>query len=268
MGGHEAVLGQLQATAIAVVVGSVLYANYVLCGDQFSVLLCSLALCEALQEPLKSLSKQLNAAAKWCEDHSSGGDIWGVREAFTALKAAPGKRYNPIIRRSVGTFLFVAAVRINPAFAVFIIAIVAAVLGAIVQMQLRLCRAKKSDRLDARAFRFLGHKDVSAVLMMLLILFGSILLASFLVVPAAVDAYTGVVDLQRWSATALTSDAAASTRSEWVKWTLEQAEPYVTDETRAIYVGAQGVCVGPDGNRSANVAATVNATYAYLGALI
>ena len=265
--GHDAVLGQLQATAIAVVVGSVLYANYVLCGDQFSVLLCSLALCEALQGPLNRLSDQLKYAAQWCEDHSAGGDIWGVRAALAELKATPWKTLkNPIIRRSVGTFLFVAAFRIKPAFALFIIAIVAALLGAIVQIQLRLCGADKRDRLDVRAFKFLGRDDISAVLMMLLILFGSILLASFLVVPAAVDAYTGVMDLHRWSATALTSDAAASTRSEWVKWTLEQAEPYVTDETRSIFVGAQDVCLGPDANRSANVAATVSATYEYLGA--
>jgi len=254
----------LKAVALSFVVGAVLYANYVLCGDQFSVLLCSFALCEALHEPIKRMSETFKRIAQHFEDHSTKCcDIWGVRDALKAAnrQRKKGKLVQSILKRSVIIFLLLSLFRLQPVRTLFICAVLLVIAVGVFSLITTWVCGKKRWRLDVGLFRCFATKNCLAVLTMLTLLFGSVLLGSMLIIPAAVDCYTASSDLIKLS---LTSDAAASRWSRALTWGLEQVEAVVDNETRPIYDGVYGLCLGNESGRDAAKNHTAVATYAYL----
>ena len=261
----------LRIVGTALVVGALVYAAYMLCGDQFSVLLVSFALVEALHAPIQGLREALKQTAARLEDGQAP-----IRD-FAALMLRAVKQRDwkfallgmrrAVVEHSIVTFLAIALIRLQPSL-VLGAAVLLGLNGLVLVAQLRCERRCKNEcgrrccgtRCDVRALRYFAQPAGSALLMMAVLLATSITLASVVVVPAVADVYAMSVDLVQSGKSAIESDATASRWRSAVEWSARQIEHGVTEETRPLFESAQKGFTSDDlDERSVALAATATA---------
>ena len=189
----------LRIAGTALIVGAILYAAYVLCGDQFSVVLVSFALVEALHAPIQALREALTQTAVRLEEGQAP-----IRD-FVALTLRTAKQRDwkfallglrrAVVEHSIVTFIAIALIRIQPSLIVGA-GLLLLLNGLVLLAQIRFQRSCKNacgrrccgTRCDVRAMRYFAKPAGSALLMMAVLLTTAITLASVVVVPALAGA--------------------------------------------------------------------------------